>query len=244
MGHNAVSLIGLGVSMPMPSGVGVAAGGFSPLDLSPALWLDASDTSTITESGGAVSQWDDKSGNGYNLQQGTGTAQPATGTRTINSLNVIDFDGTNHFMTTASEVRLSQPNHVFLAMRTDNITNGKYVFDNYPGAASGGWFQIFGSQYYAYAGSGVLGGTTVTSPIVAHITYNVGSSSIRVDGVEIVTGNIGTQDLSLLTLGERDDGAVPFDGALAEIIVVNGTLAAQQISDTETYLADKWGITL
>ena len=27
------------------------------------LWLDAKDESTITESGGAVSQWDDKSGN-------------------------------------------------------------------------------------------------------------------------------------------------------------------------------------
>ncbi len=216
---------------------------FSVLDLSPTLWVDASDASTITTDVG-VSVWADKSGNGNDLAQATGADQPATGTRTINSLNVIDFDGTNHFMTTASEVRLSQPNHVFLAMRTDDISFGKYVFDSYPGAAYGGWFQIFGSQYYAYAGAGVLGGTTETSPILVHITYNVASSSIRVDGVEILTGNIGTEDLSLLTLCARDDEAVPFNGALGEIIIVNGTLSAQQISDTETYLADKWGITI
>jgi len=214
------------------------------LELSPALWLDASDESTITESGGAVSTWSDKSGNGYDLVQATSADQPATGTRTINGLNVLDFDGTNHFMTTSSEVRLSQPNHVFLAMRTDNIANGKQVFDSYPGAADASWFQIFGSQYYAFAGSGLVGGTTVTSPILAHITYNSTSSSVRVDGVDILTGSLGTRDLSLLTLGARKDEAIPFDGALGEIIVVNGTLTAGQISATETYLADKWGISI
>ena len=35
------------------------------------LWLDASDSSTITEVSGAVSQWDDKSGNGNHVSQGT-----------------------------------------------------------------------------------------------------------------------------------------------------------------------------
>lgn len=68
---------------------------FSPLDLTPRLWLDASDASTITSSSGNVSQWDDKSGNGYHVTQATGTAQPKTGTVTRNGLNVLDFDGTD-----------------------------------------------------------------------------------------------------------------------------------------------------
>jgi hypothetical protein len=66
---------------------------FSPLDLSPALWLDASDTATITASSGSVSQWDDKSGNGRNVTQGTAAAQPTTGSATLNGLNVLSFDG-------------------------------------------------------------------------------------------------------------------------------------------------------
>jgi hypothetical protein len=43
-------------------------------------------------------------------------------------------------------------------------------------------------------------------------------------------------------------GQNPFDWdfgtKMAEVIIVDGTLSAQQISETETYLADKWGITL
>jgi hypothetical protein len=64
--------------------------GFSPLDLSPVLWLDASDTSTITESGGSVSQWNNKGTLG-NFTQGTGAVQPTTGASTISGRNVIDF---------------------------------------------------------------------------------------------------------------------------------------------------------
>ena len=62
------------------------------------LWLDASDTDTITSSGGAVSQWDDKSGNSNNATQGTGSAQPTTGASTQNGENIIDFDGGDTFV--------------------------------------------------------------------------------------------------------------------------------------------------
>jgi hypothetical protein len=40
---------------------------WNPSMISTALWLDAADASTIYESGGAVSQWDDKSGGATNF---------------------------------------------------------------------------------------------------------------------------------------------------------------------------------
>lgn len=86
-----------GLTLGDPALLG-AASGFSPLSLSPALWLDASDAATITSSGGLVSSWADKSGNGRNLVQAVSTAQPTTGTRTLNGRNVLDFDGTSDFM--------------------------------------------------------------------------------------------------------------------------------------------------
>lgn len=70
--------------------------GFDPLSLSPALWLDASDAATITSSGGKVSQWNDKSGNGRNVTQATSAAQPSTGTATQNGRNVLVFDGSDY----------------------------------------------------------------------------------------------------------------------------------------------------
>jgi len=44
---------------------------WNPSMIQTALWLDAADASTITESGGAVSQWDDKSGNNHHVIQAT-----------------------------------------------------------------------------------------------------------------------------------------------------------------------------
>ena len=40
------------------------------------LWLDAEDTSTLTHSSNAVSQWQDKSGNGKHATQGTTSRKP------------------------------------------------------------------------------------------------------------------------------------------------------------------------
>jgi len=53
------------------------------------LWLDASDSSTITESGGSVSQWDDKSGNGNHITQGNVFLQPTVNGNQIDFVNLI-----------------------------------------------------------------------------------------------------------------------------------------------------------
>jgi hypothetical protein len=62
------------------------------------LWLDASDTSTITVSGTAVTQWTDKGPNTRTFTQGTAGNRPVSGVSTKNSLNVIDFDGSTDFL--------------------------------------------------------------------------------------------------------------------------------------------------
>ncbi len=59
------------------------------------LWLDAADVATITESSGAVSQWDDKSGQGNHASQGMGSAQPQLVSDALNGRSGIRFDGTN-----------------------------------------------------------------------------------------------------------------------------------------------------
>ena len=70
-----------------------------PADFNPQLWLDASDASTITESSGSVSQWNNKGSLG-NFTQGTGASQPTTGVTTLNGLNVLDF--ASDFLTAAN----------------------------------------------------------------------------------------------------------------------------------------------
>ena len=71
---------------------------WTPVDLATEAkaWYDASDASTITESGGAVSQWDDKTSNGRDLVQATGSEQPTIASDTIS------FDGTDDYLENSS----------------------------------------------------------------------------------------------------------------------------------------------
>jgi hypothetical protein len=69
----------------------VFKGEWTPAQIPTLLWLDAADSNTITESGGLVSKWDDKSGNNNDATQGTGAIQPVTNSRTMNGLNILDF---------------------------------------------------------------------------------------------------------------------------------------------------------
>ena len=55
-------------------------------------WFDASNPSSVSQSAGNVTVWNDVSGNGFNL---TGiTSTPRTGDTTFNSKNVVNLDGT------------------------------------------------------------------------------------------------------------------------------------------------------
>lgn len=210
---------------------------FSPLDLSPVLWLDAADTATITESGGAVSQWDDKSGNGNHVTQGTAAAQPTTGTRTINGVNVLNFDGVNDVL--SNSLVTTQPTTSFVVGQFDSIG----ARDGLIGNSSAAIYQYDGGQLRAFynavlaTATGLVGGAQVFT-----VTANSTSSVIRIDGVQRTAGNAGTNGYSAAFNVGLSYGYL--DGAISEIIIVDGTLTAGEIADTEAYLAAKWGITL
>ena len=71
------------------------ASGFNPKSISGLIaWFDADDASTFTLNGTAVSEWRDKSGNGYAVSQGTSNNQPVR-TGTVLGRATIDFDGSN-----------------------------------------------------------------------------------------------------------------------------------------------------
>jgi hypothetical protein len=64
---------------------------WNPSMISTALWLDAADASTVTTVSGAVSQWNDKSGNGRNAAQSTAGNRPAYESAVQNGLNAVRF---------------------------------------------------------------------------------------------------------------------------------------------------------
>jgi hypothetical protein len=66
--------------------------------ISTALWLDAADSTTISVTSGAVTEWRTKTSGSsiaFTPANGDSTRRPTTGVSTQNSKNVIDFDGSN-----------------------------------------------------------------------------------------------------------------------------------------------------
>lgn len=244
---------------------------FTPTDL-PNLkaWYDAADTSSITASSNAVSQWNDKSGNGFNLTQTTSTRKPSSGTRTLNSKNVIDFDGTDDYLQAATASDWTFLNNtggstVFYVLIIDNLVNAS-------GFADTGGFTSANIDYELYyntmmvhrvgnanAGAGpVQNETNYTLTAAAHYLYcisdpNNGTAADRsimyVDGTAASKNNARTTTPSnsapnrALTIGNRTDGDnYAFNGAFAEIIMVSGIMSGTNITKTTDYLKAKWAL--
>lgn len=103
--HNGLAL----ASVKSWNGMDAVEGGgaFDPLSLSPALWLDASDASTLYDStsGGSlvtsdatVGRWEDKSGNSRHVIQSNGAYRPIRKTAIQNGLDIVRFDGGDDHM--------------------------------------------------------------------------------------------------------------------------------------------------
>lgn len=224
--------------------------GFNPNKLSGlSAWLDANDSNTITESGGAVSQWDDKSGNGNHVTQGTGANQPVTNATTKNSKNVIDFDGSAWFDTPAAYNTLANDDiTVFIVSKqTTSGVQGTLL----RGQASGST-----KLYLYYASSYVVGGYNNNShdSVASNagviewntITFkkNGATQGIQINSGTEITDSAGVDvaTVDAVTIGADYAGSDALNGSIAEIIIYNRNLTEQERALVKNYLTTKWAI--
>lgn len=227
---------------------------WTPDDIETALWLDAADEDTITESGGAVSQWDDKSGKTRHFTQGTGSNQPTTGSRTQGGLNVIDFNGSSDFMDSnsgfvdqeaawhaffVSQFDISGgTNKVFLQTQ-DATGTGRSIF--YIGLSPEDFTTFISgsrSNYFAYT----------ASVMNTSFKWSSGGSSNDheswLDGTSQGTFSVnnGANTNAVLRLGAVKTVANYFDGFIAEFILLGSVASDATRQKIEGYLAWKWGL--
>jgi hypothetical protein len=236
------------------------------------LWLDAADTSSISLSGSAVTQWNDKSGNGYNFAQSTSTLRPSSGTRTQNSKNVIDFDGVNDILTTTAAKSAfnfihSLTSTFFMVAKIDSFSVWNYLLGDNGGTTGqvGLWHGT--SPTVNRLTLGVANGSTA---VILHnvdglITTNAFIAAHKLDpangtaanrwkvsvnngaftGSNIHTSTPSTSNSARnLSIGDAEspDSGLPLDGFVGEVLIYNSILSAGDITSVYDYLSAKWGI--
>lgn len=236
---------------------------FSPLDLTPQLWLDADDASTITSSSGNVSQWNDKSGNGYHVTQATGTAQPKTGTVTRNGRNVLDFDGTDDrlFRETDTGLGKNVTGTTVYWVASFDAANGQVIsysigtlenttrvltgFDSSTRLFFAGRTLDSNSLSSTFSTTLALGTWYATATVIDYANTDVNMYVDRIlNGTNLsfqtatTTSNTNSLRLNIATSLSADSLV---NGQIAEILVYHSAHNATDRGKVFDYLDDKWG---
>lgn len=228
------------------------------------VWYDAADSSTITLNGSAVSQWNDKSGNGYHASQSTANNQPAYNTNTRNGLAVVTFDGSNDSLVTSSfadgwtaftsfcvfnVIARAQIGIYILWTRSTDRQRAVVIYDVSVGAPYSirGHLLNSGTNDYDCATFGNYAtwyymtnqwdGTT-SSRTTAFTGRTNGTSRTNTASGSFLTSNVAN---TVLRIGNRSDGTRGINCDIGELIVYSSSLSADARDAVERYLKGKWG---
>jgi hypothetical protein len=181
--------------------------------------------------GQAVSQWDDQSGNNNHLKQATATNQP-----TISGGTYI-FDGVDNFMK-CDAFTLNQPTTVCLAFKQVTWTSGDRVFDGNTATAGLCVQNALTPALQINAGAGIQesGNLAVDTYGVLVAVFNGASSLIQINNGTADAGNAGANNMGGFTLGQGGGGAAPGNIQVKEVLIYSVALDASQRTDVYDYL--------
>lgn len=229
-------------------------------------WIDFSDVATRTDVSTDIDAISDKSGNGCGFTAQASGQRPAIATAQQNGLDGADFAkaDSDYMNIDASCLDLFRniPGWTVFVV-TDNINSGggTSVF----AAQSGGQAKtvinrhvtghiLSGIRRLSANGSSMAGVSTEfgTAPIVItqHVDFSVPRHAVRRDGAEEGTvdtittgGNSEDIDANHIRIGTNVASAF-YGGYVYEILVYKRALTTTEIQQVETYLGDKWGVTI
>jgi len=261
--------IDTGVTVTYPDSTGSAA--WTPAQLTGlALWLDAADAGTITLNGTDVSQWDDKSPNGYDLSQATAVNQPSLVTGALNGKPVIRTDGNDRLDNTTSSlfrdvgtatwvvvakypVATGTGNAALLMCSrgdADNSTRFMLTANPSPG---GEFMGVAGRRLDTDSFQPIASSTARIVDTwfieVGQADYTNAEANHWTDGAQDLTGAVfqtagnteDTDPLSVNVFGSTNILA-PANTEIAEGIAIEGPLTTSDRQKLEGYLAWKWGL--
>lgn len=237
----------------------INSSGSTPADPTPAelaaiygagWWLDASDTSTISLSGSEATAITDKF-TGTSQATATSGSRPDSGTRTQNSLNVLDFDGLVDIMTMPSAFLdiSSGSNTLFVVFVSDNTGDATQQLicgkNGSGGVRYSASFTATNLQVQNRTTSSSYTSQSLTrSTTVRIVGFRRSGTAIEpfIDGVEGTAGtNAENFTSTSIVIGGQTSGIDRFNGMLCETVAYRGYLSDAHMDVEGNRLATKWG---
>lgn len=230
---------------------------WTPANTTTSLWLDASDASTITQSGGLVSQWNDKSGNNRHGTQSVSANRPAYLANWLNGLPGLDFDGINDELLLSSLTALSSVNQTFFIVAQRDNAGGRteIAFAIGNDSSSDGladiprWTDNVMYSQLGYAANRPTPTSVITNtPYINCVTGGTKQVSYTNDtligtGTTQSTATFGNTS-GAVGSGRAISSAIRyFDGKIGELIIVPSVATTALRQQVTGYFAHRWGLT-
>jgi hypothetical protein len=231
--------------------------GFSPLNISGLqLWLDGSDSSTLSLSGTTVTQWRDKSGLGNNT-----SARGGTNTYTTNAINGLSAVSLNNswlagpFATSYTGTQVQA-----FAVATLTTSSGAYGRALSLGRSGVNDYNATDTTFMICRNTGqnvMIGRNSsyltvnlpaYSTPFIVQSSHNGATESIGLNGTLTPstqnTGVAGNFNINFYGIGTNTNtgDATYWAGYIGEVLYYTGLLTTLQIQQLEGYLAWKWGL--
>lgn len=215
-------------------------------DLSPILWYDFADETTVTVSSTQVTQVTDKGSRGWTLTKSATGPAYAVG---INGLKCIDWGNPNHSnylrntSTTATSIgevyvvldgNFGSTFPSYNGLITTNSNNwvatayaNSTRFDNTPG------YNLVDQVFVNNSASNTYGGgllPTINSPSLLRFRKSNGTTFTLTDGIQVGL--------------DRSIGGRGWGGYIGEIIAFTSVLSDNDRSSVQAWLSSKWNLTL
>ena len=225
------------------------------------LWLKA-DALTGLSDGDTVTTWADSSGLGNDATQSDGSKKPIYKVSIINGKPVLRFDGVNDILATAAVANSNDAATVIIVAKvTTKTAYGHFVC--YGTNLSGSWnFRQTGTTGRLTLSNGEtnIGAGAINDSTPDGTTADLQGQGFKVLAGDVTSGNLwtiwengGEKDTAtetftlsaseVLTVGGRPDLGF-LNGDIAEVIVFNSALSVSNREGIQTYLGNKYGITI
>lgn len=231
-------------------------------------WYDPSDAATVTQSGGLVSQLNDKSGNGYHLTA-AGTARPAySAAGILGQLPGLYFDGSATILSKTSVTLSTTANSVYTLSELNEVSSdgSSARFFSYKPDADGNDFSSHGLALIANGGTNkhrqaLIGGTakantnTLQSTTIqgGQVMYcgQIGRHGMVCDGADSqmffenesstkVAYTPAFTSPGTIGFGSRVGTGGQWKGYMGETVIVKRAITASELAQLNAWMIRAW----